>query len=196
MGCKTENVSFIASSLSQFLEKPTAEHVASFKRVLQYFQGTKQEVLVLGGKGLDGAIMDICDLDWGSNFNGKSFSVYGLIYGGLIAWKTKKKPTVALSTTEAELKAMTELLQDIIWVKRLMINFKLHSTIKIHCDNQGAIALCQNPLYHHQIRHINIQVSWLWDVIDNEGVDLAYISTNEMWADILTKGLGRIKNMD
>ncbi|MBW0578367.1 hypothetical protein O181_118082 [Austropuccinia psidii MF-1] len=117
------------------------------------------------------------------------------MYGGLITWKIKKKPTVALSTTEAELKLMMELIQDSIWVKGLMKDFKLQPNIKIHCDNQGAIALCRNPLYHHRTRYINIQINRLQDVIEHEGVDLLYISKNEMWADILTKGLGRIKNI-
>ncbi|MBW0539507.1 hypothetical protein O181_079222 [Austropuccinia psidii MF-1] len=147
--CTRPDVSFVTSALSQFLEKPTAEHVLEFKRVLRYLQGTKQEVLILGGKKLDDAIVGFCDLDFGSNFDGRSFSGYGLMYGGLITWKTKKQPTVALLTTEAELKAMTELLQDVIWVKGLIFDFKLCPTIKVRCDNQGAIALCQNPLYHH-----------------------------------------------
>ncbi|MBW0568162.1 hypothetical protein O181_107877 [Austropuccinia psidii MF-1] len=119
--CTQPDVSFITSALSQFLEKPTAKHVLAFKRVLRYLQGTNKEALILGGKGSDDEIVGFCDSDWGSNFDGRSFSGYGLMYGGLTTWKTKKQPTVALSTTEAELKAMTELLQDVIWVKGLMM---------------------------------------------------------------------------
>ncbi|MBW0568836.1 hypothetical protein O181_108551 [Austropuccinia psidii MF-1] len=117
------------------------------------------------------------------------------MYGGFITWKTKKQPTVALSTTEAELKSMMELIQDTIWVKGLMKDFRLQPNIKIRCDSQGTIALCCNPLYDRRTRHINIQINCLWDVIEHEWVDVAYISTNEMWEDILTKGLGRMKNI-
>ncbi|MBW0477294.1 hypothetical protein O181_017009 [Austropuccinia psidii MF-1] len=71
--CTWPDVSFITSALSQFLEKPTAEHVAAFKRALRYLKGTKQEVLVLGGKGLDDTIVGLCDLYWARNFDGRSY---------------------------------------------------------------------------------------------------------------------------
>ncbi|MBW0479891.1 hypothetical protein O181_019606 [Austropuccinia psidii MF-1] len=99
--CSRLDLAFTTLALAQFLEKPLMDHVAAFKRVLKYLQGTRDFCLMLdGNKGLEN-LEGYCDSDWGSNFDGKSFSGHGIQCGGLIAWKTKKHPIVSLSSTEA-----------------------------------------------------------------------------------------------
>ncbi|MBW0521595.1 hypothetical protein O181_061310 [Austropuccinia psidii MF-1] len=169
--CTRMDLAYISSALSQLLEKPSRDHVAVFK------QGYS-------------------DSDWGSNFDGKSFSGHGMIYGGLIYWKTKKQSTVALSTTEAKLGSLVELTQDTLWFKKLLAELKLYPIIKLSCDNQGAISLCNNPLYDHKTRHFNICLNWLQDLVLSKFVSLNYVPTSNMWADILTKGLGRIQHQE
>ncbi|MBW0468340.1 hypothetical protein O181_008055 [Austropuccinia psidii MF-1] len=110
--------------------------------------------------------------------------------------KTKKKPIVALSTTEDELCALTEVPQDTLWIKKLLYNFNLEPSIYLKCDNQGAIALFLNPLYQHRTRHINIHINWVRDLINSKFVYISYIPTNLMWADLFTKGLGKLKHYD
>ncbi|MBW0539748.1 hypothetical protein O181_079463 [Austropuccinia psidii MF-1] len=112
------------------------------------------------------------------------------------AFLNGKQSTVALSTTEAELGSLVELTQDTLWFKKLLDDLKLYPIIKLSCDNQGAIALCNNPLYHHRTRHFNIFLNWLRDLVLSKFVSLNYVSTSNMWADILTKGLGRIKHQE
>ncbi|MBW0498493.1 hypothetical protein O181_038208 [Austropuccinia psidii MF-1] len=47
--CSRPDIAYVISILSQFLEQPSIIHVASFKRVLCYLQGTKSLELSLGG---------------------------------------------------------------------------------------------------------------------------------------------------
>ncbi|MBW0545458.1 hypothetical protein O181_085173 [Austropuccinia psidii MF-1] len=47
--CTRPDLAYETSSLSQFLENPLRDHVAAFKRVLRYLQGTKSDELMLGG---------------------------------------------------------------------------------------------------------------------------------------------------
>ncbi|MBW0477556.1 hypothetical protein O181_017271 [Austropuccinia psidii MF-1] len=89
MDCKPD-LAYVASSLSQFLEKPSKDHVASFKWVLRYLQGSKSDGLTLGGN-LTIEIQGYSDSDWGSNSDIKYFSGHGMFYGGLISWRTKKQ---------------------------------------------------------------------------------------------------------
>ncbi|MBW0481422.1 hypothetical protein O181_021137 [Austropuccinia psidii MF-1] len=96
------------------------------------------------------------DSDWGNNYDGRSFSGYGINLGGLICWKSKKQPIAALSSTESELRYMLELLQDLLWLETVVKDFKIAVPIALWCDNQGAIALCKYPLYDNCTRHINI----------------------------------------
>ncbi|MBW0465950.1 hypothetical protein O181_005665 [Austropuccinia psidii MF-1] len=166
----------------------------AFKRILRYLQGTKDFSLILGGSIPSSTISGFADSDWGSNYNGKLFSGFGVLFGGLITWETKKQSTAALSTTKAELNGLVELAQDILWLKKLLINVKIDPSVQLQCDNQGAVALCYNPLYHHKTRHLNIKLNWLHDLTINKEINLSYIPASNMWANIFTKGLCKHKN--
>ncbi|MBW0483207.1 hypothetical protein O181_022922 [Austropuccinia psidii MF-1] len=118
--CSRPDLAYATSVLSQYLDKPLSCHISAFKRILQYLQGTKNYELTLGGTSKNSEIIGYSDSDWGSNYDGRSFSGYGVLCGGLIIWKSKKQPIVALSTTEEELCALTEVTQDTLWIKKLL----------------------------------------------------------------------------
>ncbi|MBW0485758.1 hypothetical protein O181_025473 [Austropuccinia psidii MF-1] len=129
--CTRPDLAYSTSSLSQFLDSPSDEHGAAFKRILRYLQGTTDYSLVLGGSNLFSTIIGYSDSGWCSNYDGKSFSGFGVILGGLISWKTKKQSTASLSTTEAELKGLVELTQDILWLKKLLVNLRIEPSVQL-----------------------------------------------------------------
>jgi len=61
----------------------------------------------------------------------------------------------------------------------------------IQCDNQGAIALCQNPKFHERTKHIDIKYHFIRDCFNQGLIELTYIPTTTMVADIMTKALPR-----
>ncbi len=76
--------------------------------------------------------------------------------GNLISWKSQRQPTVAMSSTEAEYMSLTAAVQEVIWLKRMLSNLKVYSKSKvvIFQDNQGAIALAKNPIFHQRTKHM------------------------------------------
>jgi hypothetical protein len=56
-------------------------------------------------------------------------------------------------------------------------------------DNQGAIALAENPVLHSRTKHIDIRYHFIRDALKNGDTVLKYIPTDEMPADVLTKAL-------
>ena len=60
---------------------------------------------------------------------------------------------------------------------------------KVHEDNQGTIALSRNPKSHPCAKHIDIKFHYVREVIEKKKMDLVYCPTEEMIADIMTKGL-------
>ena len=62
-----------------------------------------------------------------------------------ISWSSRKQPTVALSTTEAEYMAAKEATKEAIWLRNLFNEhgFKQTQPTKIHEDNQSCIALAK-----------------------------------------------------
>jgi hypothetical protein len=64
----------------------------------------------------------------------------------------------------------------------------------ILADNQGAIKLSKNPQHHNRTKHIDVRYHFIRKSCQDGLIELAYIPTTEMVADILTKSLPRDKH--
>jgi hypothetical protein len=58
-------------------------------------------------------------------------------------------------------------------------------------DNESAIALSRNPVFHDRSKHIDVKFHYIRECIEENRVQLQSIKTEEQLADILTKALGR-----
>jgi hypothetical protein len=61
----------------------------------------------------------------------------------------------------------------------------------VFADNQGAIKLSKNPQHHNRTKHIDVKYHFIRESTQRGLIQLAYIPTGEMVADILTKSLPR-----
>jgi len=52
----------------------------------------------------------------------------------------------------------------------------------IHVDNQGCIALASNPVFHSQEKHIDIWHYFIWGHIEQNEINLVFVSTKQMLA--------------
>lgn len=71
---------------------------------------------------------------------------------------------VSLSPTEAEYVAATKAIQEALWLKGFM---KEISRIRnpINCDNQSALFLMENPMFHESSKHMNVKLHFIRDNI-------------------------------
>ena len=113
-----------------------------------------------------------------------------LIAGGPVSWKSRKQSTVALSTAEAEYVALSTAVQECMWMQTL--NWEIGPTTILE-DNQSSIAMAKNPQFHGRAKHIDIKHHFIRDQVSIGSIELQYCPTNEMLADVLTKGLAHEK---
>jgi KUP system potassium uptake protein len=117
-----------------------------------------------------------------------------MIGGGAISWSSKRQPTIALSTTEAEYMANTQATKKAIWITKLMMDLGYMEEKKvmvIRCDNQGAISLTKNPTHHARTKHIDVQHHFVRQRVENGEVRFEYCPMEHMVADVLTKALSK-----
>jgi len=97
-------------------------------------------------------LLGFLDFDYGGDINNKKYtSTYVFNIGlGAISWSYKKQPTISLSTTKEKYRAMIVAAQDAIWLKNIMkkIGLAQSNPTRIYLDNQSAISLAKNPIYH------------------------------------------------
>jgi len=60
---------------------------------------------------------------------------------------------------------------------------------KISVDNQAAIAISHNPVFHKKTKHFNIKLYFLREVQKNCDIKLIYCKSKDQLADLFTKPL-------
>lgn len=193
--CTRPDLALVASQLAQFLDSPGTMHWAAFKRVLRYLCHTKTVGITLGGDSIN--LDAFSDSDYaGCPYTRRSITGYVMRIGrGCVSWRARKQATVATSSTEAEYRAAYEAAQEIVWLRQLLKDFGYQQDAPtiLHCDNQGALALSKNPLYHSRSKHFDIIYHWIRERVEDHTITPIYISTSDMLADFLTKALHRPK---
>jgi hypothetical protein len=63
----------------------------------------------------------------------------------------------------------------------------------LYCDNQGTIRLSKDATFHGRTKHIDVHFHFIRQTITSRDVELLYIPTEKMVADIFTKSLARVK---
>ena len=195
MLCTRPDIAYTVQQLSQFASDPAQEHLQAAKRVLRYLQGTQD--LHLTYRDDRNTIQSYTDADFAADEDRKSISGYIFILAGSpIAWQAKKQTTIALSTAEAEYAALTQAAKEAIWLQNLLkdLGMSKYAPKIINVDNQGTIALAENPIHHARTKHLDIQLQFVRNSINNGTIKLRYCPTDAMLADIMTKALTKEKH--
>lgn len=121
-----------------------------------------------------------------------------MLSNGPIAWEAKKQKSVALFTMEAEYMALSEVAKESIYMRRLLKHMGHDDLVSgatiVHCDNQSAIQLSKNCVFHGKSKHITIRYHFSRKASERGEIKIVYLNTERMKADILTKALFKDKH--
>jgi hypothetical protein len=93
---------------------------------------------------------------------------------------------MALAATTQECRFLTQLLHDVD-------KYRKYEPVTIFDDNQGSIALVENPVNYQRSKHIDIKYHFVRDECSQGRIKVMHMSSEEMIADILTKPVFRLK---
>ncbi|GJU92637.1 ribonuclease H-like domain-containing protein [Tanacetum coccineum] len=112
----------------------------------------------------------------------------------LISWQCKKQTVVANSTTEAEYIAASHCCGQVLWIQNQMLDYGYNfMQTKIHVDNESAICVVKNPVYHSKTKHIEIRHHFIRDSYEKRLIEMVKIHTDNNVANLLTKAFdGRL----
>ncbi|GKV08223.1 hypothetical protein SLEP1_g19888 [Rubroshorea leprosula] len=197
MVCTRPNISHAVSVVSRYMANPGKGHWEVVKWVLRYLRGTTDVGLVYDrSANPSGNVVGFVDSNFAGNLD-KSRSTTRYVFtllGCAISWKATLQSTIALSTTKAEYMAITEAIKEALWLKGLVSDLGVEQNeMMVFCDNQSAIHLTKNTMYHERTKHIQVRYHFVREVISNGDVLVEKISTDENPADMMTKPVSGIK---
>ncbi|KAM2621688.1 hypothetical protein TB2_026408 [Malus domestica] len=186
------DIAYAVSFVSQFMHSPTSHHLQLVKRILRYLKSSMSTGIFMQKNG-HFTIEGYTDSDWAGNvLDRKSTTGYCTLVGGnLVTWKSKKQSVVARSSAEAEYRAMASTACELIWLKSLLHDLDIISSkpILLHCDNQAAMHIAANPVFHERTKHIEVDCHFVRNQVQSKLLQTAFVRSSDQLADVFTKPL-------
>ncbi|KNZ54403.1 hypothetical protein VP01_2957g1 [Puccinia sorghi] len=194
LSCRTRpDLAPAVSMLSSFNSNPGIKHWQQILHCWKYLKGTIDMKLTLRPDLSDNNnnIKYFTDATWADDLESR-LSRSGTICfwkSCPIAWNSKKQKNIALSSTEAELNALSDGVQESQWITYLIEELwkeKLKPS-EFNVDNQGLIEKIKNFGSNSKTKHLDIKMKWLRELKNSNQINVKLIPSEEMVADALTK---------
>ena len=194
--CTRADLAFAVGRLCRHMSRPTANDLQQCKRVLRYLNGDPARPLIYqkSTKPEEAMVATIyTDASWADDApTGRTTAGFAsFINNGLVSWKSKLLPTIALSTCEAEYMAAASAAQEAAYLVNVCqeLHLPLHQPIRLFCDNQAALDLVSNPVHHQRTKHMNARYHFIRSCVSSGIIQVLWTSTSQMIADGFTKAL-------
>lgn len=191
------DIMYVTMTLCMYMQNPGVRHWEVALQALDYLKATKTK----GIRYLQSEAkipLGYADSDFSAHESRRSVgSFIFMLAGGPFSWKSIMGKEVALSTCEAEIRAVHaafHAIKEAIWLAKLFVELKTIDlgnrkgvTIQIHEDNLAAILWSRNPIYHSTMKHLERALYWIRSSVEDKLVELVPIKTTDQLADIGTK---------
>ena len=111
---------------------------------------------------------------------------------GAISWHSRIQELTASDTSEAEYVALSEVVKEVLFLRQVqefMEPLIKVGVVNVFEDNEGAIKLATNKHASCRTKHIDVKHHLVRDASDARKVRVAYVSSEDQHADLLTKPL-------
>ncbi|GKB62026.1 putative ribonuclease H-like domain-containing protein, partial [Tanacetum coccineum] len=183
------DIMFSVCACSRFQVQPKVSYLNAVKRIFRYLKG--QHKLGLWYPKDSPLILEaFSDSDYAGASLDRKFTTGGcqFLSSRLISWQCKKQTVVANSITEAKYIVASYCCGQVLWIQNQMLDYGFNfMQTKIHVDNESAICVVKNPVYHSKTKHIEIWHHFIRDSCEKRLIEMVKIHTDYNVADLLTK---------
>lgn len=132
------------------------------------------------------------DADFAHDINTRrSTTGYGLfLFGNIVSWSSRKQSLIAQSSTEAEYVALAACLNEVKWLRNLLLCLKVvpARAILIFEDNQNTISIAYQGC-NKKTKAIDVKFRLCEQLIEEGIIKIVYVDSKSQTADIFTKSL-------
>ena len=185
------DLQFASKCASKHMANPTQEGWEVLKRIGRYLKACPRLVQTFRWCGWQSELQGYADSDWaGDKASYKSTSGGAILWGPhcLKTWATSQS-TIALSSGEAELYAMTKMAVQIKGIMSLAADFEIDLKGKVRSDSTAAIGIAHREGLGGRCRHINVQYLWIQERVRQGQLGLAKVVGKDNPADMMTKAV-------
>jgi hypothetical protein len=135
------------------------------------------------------------DSDWGGQIETlKSSSCYlNYFLGQIMGWRSWTQKIPAHSTAESELVGLDGCLRETTWIRNGLIEIEMMKPTEmsqVHIDNAAAQIIFDSQNFRN-VRHMDLKYQYALHEVQQFKTEINRLSTDEMTADLGTKGLSK-----
>ena len=110
-----------------------------------------------------------------------------------LTWGSRKQDSIALSSCEAEINALSEAAKDMVFLRRFVRGLDESSVgdgpSELATDNMGARDTAYNPQHHNRMKHVARRHFFVRDMVESFELIIPFVRTADNWADFFTKAV-------
>ena len=170
------------------LSRPTPQLMAELEYTLSYLYDN----VGIGIKFTpdDGVLHGASDASWEVRASTSGWVIYW--QGAPLTWGSKKQKSVALSSCESEIVALSEAAKDVVYLRKFtrgLVPSMPKSPTVLATDNKAARDLSYNPEHHDRSKHIERRHFFIRDMVEALEIVVPLVNTKDNDADFFTKPL-------
>ena len=182
------DIQFAVFYHARYQNDPGKAHWTGLKRILRYL---KHSVEYFTEARRDAPwLFAACDSDLAGGDQSKSTTGVSIqVKNVSVVSKSRIQRMTAKSSTEAELIALVDAVEECVWAKYLLLDFGVNITPTIYCDNQPAIDTIKNQKLVKGNKHIARRYHFVKGYYEEGIINIEYVPTSDNIADLYTKAL-------
>ena len=170
------------------LSRPTPELLDELDYVMSYlYENSDIGIRFVPGEG---TLRGTADASWEVRESTSGWVIYW--HGAPLCWGSKKQKSIALSSCESEIIALSEAAKDVVYLRKftrgLVPKLPPDATV-LSTDNKAARDLSYNPEHHGRSKHIARRHFFIRDMVESQEIIVPLVNTNDNDADFFTKPL-------
>ena len=193
------DLTYFISVLSRGQSTPLVVHETCLRAFLRHLMSVDHLKQLMGAEECVGRVEAYVDSNWAPERNNDRKSLSGcviLVDRFPIKAFTRQQSSVAMSSAEAELIAITEGAKEAVGVVALVQHiygpfWTSNVPPAVYSDSQAAINIGSMHGLLRRVRHVDLRVCWTQAAIQDKLITLTWVRGAENPADIFTKALAK-----
>jgi ribonuclease HI len=179
------DIAFFVHQMCQCLQKPTPELLEECDHALSYLSRLSSAGLTYTAERA--RLVGFADASWEVRNSTSGWCV--LWQSAALSWGSRKQKSIALSSCEAEIIALSEAAKDVVYLRRLVegLGDAEPNSTQLSTDSQSARDISYNPEHHDRMKHVERRHYFVRDMVESLKIEVPLVRTVDNWSDFFTK---------
>jgi hypothetical protein len=196
--CTRPDIALPVGALASYASTPSEAHSEALVKLVRYVGMKAGRGLTFGGS--DTPVGFWCDANFAACQDTRRSTTGWLVVmcGRAVSRASKKQPTAAASTMDAEYQACGAAAREGLSLGKaleeialLSSDFPMGGPVVIRCDNKATLSLCKDRKEGQRVKHIDVIHHFARDHVASGELSFVYCKSEENVSDCLTKALSR-----